>query len=57
MKVILTATKEVQDIPEEYAARLYEQGKVVFPEKKPAKPEKPEAKPEEKQEKPKGKKG
>ena len=54
MKVILTATKEVQDIPEEYAARLYEQGKVVFPEKKPAKPE---AKSEEKQEKPKGKKG
>lgn len=52
MKLLLLKTKEVQDFPEEYGKRLYEQGKAVFP----VKTAEPEAEPKQ-EAKAKGKKG
>lgn len=51
-KVLFLKTNDVRDVPDEYAARLYEQGQAVFQKEEPvAKPE------EKKEEKPKAKKG
>ena len=50
-KVLILKTNDVRDVPDEYAARLYEQGQAVFQKEEPVKPE------EKKEEKPKAKKG
>lgn len=51
MKLMILKTKEIREVPDEYGARLIEQGQAVFAKE-------PEKKPEEKkEEKPKAKKG
>ena len=48
MKLLILKTKEIREVPDEYGARLIEQGQAVFtkeePEKKPEKEEKKEEK-------------